>query len=333
VTGRTLDRDRGLSDRTVSKIFDRLAGPDGLTATASTFARQDVIAALGGQLASATRAELEGLADRFLAERTVAVVAERALEERCWSTPELLAVEQRLVAAATHRIGEHTAVVGHEAVRTALAAHPTAGADQQAMVRDICQGGAGVTLVVGRAGTGKTFALGMARHAWQLDGYRPLATAPTGIATVSLEAEGFEEVATCDRLLADLDGGWERLDARTVLVVDEAGMLGSRKLARLLQHAEQARPRWCWSAMTGSWPPSTPAAASVPCACGWAPRSWSRTAASSGLGSARPSSWFAPGWWRRRWPPTGPMTGLWWPSPSRVQAGRHPRPPPGLNRQ
>ncbi|HTE67639.1 MAG TPA: AAA family ATPase, partial [Actinomycetes bacterium] len=85
-----------------------------------------------------------------------------------------------------------------------------------------------------------TFALGVARHAFQLDGYRLLATAPTGIATVSLEAEGFEEVATCDRLLADLDGGREQLDSRTVLVVDEAGMLGSRKLARLLEHADQA---------------------------------------------------------------------------------------------
>src|SRR5829696_2831766 len=111
------------------------------------------------------------------------------------------------------------------------------------MVRDLCQGGAGVAMVVGRAGTGKTFALGMARHAWQLDGYRPLATAPTGIATVSLEAEGFEEIATCDRLLADLDHGHERLDARTVLVVDEAGMLGSRKLTRVLEHAQQARAK------------------------------------------------------------------------------------------
>ena len=42
------------------------------------------------------------------------------------------------------------------------------------MVRDLCQGGHGVALVVGRAGTGKTFALGIARHAWQLDGYRLL---------------------------------------------------------------------------------------------------------------------------------------------------------------
>jgi AAA domain/TrwC relaxase len=240
VCGRTLDSELELSDRTVAEVFDRLARPDGLTATASTFARQDVIAALGGQLAGASRAELEDLADRFCAEQAVAVVADRALEERRWSTPELLAVEQRLVAAATARTDEQTAVVSHDAVRAALAAHPTAGEDQQAMVRDVCQGGAGVALVVGRAGTGKTFALGAARHAWQLDGYRPLACAPTGIATVSLEAEGFEEVATCDRLLADLDHGREQLNSRSVLVVDEVGMVGSRKLTRLLEHAEQA---------------------------------------------------------------------------------------------
>jgi conjugative relaxase-like TrwC/TraI family protein len=240
VTGRTRDRYLDLSERTVAEASDRLAGPDGLTAQASTFARQDVLAALGGQLAGATRAELEELTDRFLVERAVSVVADRALEERRWSTPELLAVEQRLVAAATDRAGEHTAVVGHQAVRAALAAHPTAGEDQAGMVRDVCQGGAGVAVVVGRAGTGKTFALGIARHAWQLDGYRLLAAAPTGIATVSLEAEGFEEVATCDRLLADLDRGREQLDGRTVLVVDEAGMLGSRKLAGLLERAQQA---------------------------------------------------------------------------------------------
>jgi hypothetical protein len=111
------------------------------------------------------------------------------------------------------------------------------------MVRDLCQGGQGVALVVGRAGTGKTFALGIARHAWQLDGYRLLAAAPTGIATISLQGEGFEEVATCDRLLGDLDKGQEQLDARTVLVVDEAGMVGSRKLARLLEHAHQAQAK------------------------------------------------------------------------------------------
>jgi conjugative relaxase-like TrwC/TraI family protein len=245
VTGRTADRpqDRTVSAEGAGRLFDRLAGPDGLTAQASTFARPDVLVALGAGLAGAGRTELEALADRFLAERAVSVVADRALEERRWSTPELLAVEQRLVTNATGRTGEQTAVASHQAVGEALAAHPTAGPDQQAMVRDVCQGGQGVAVVVGRAGTGKTFALGMARHAWQLDGYRLLAAAPTGIATMSMQGEGFEEVATCDRLLGDLDRGEEQLDARTVLVVDEAGMLGSRKLTRLFEHVQQAQAK------------------------------------------------------------------------------------------
>jgi ATP-dependent exoDNAse (exonuclease V) alpha subunit len=155
-------------------------------------------------------------------------------------------------------------------VRATLAAHPTVGEDQAAMVRDVCQGGAGVALVVGRAGTGKTFALGMARHAWQLYGCRPLACAPTGIATVSLEAEGFEEVATCDRLLADLDHGREALSDRTVLVVDEAGMLGSRKLGRLLDHAGQAQAKVVLVGDDRQLAAIDAAAGSVPCGCGWA---------------------------------------------------------------
>jgi TrwC relaxase/AAA domain len=213
VTGRTRDRvqDRTVSDGVAGRLFGHLAGPEGLTATASTFTRPEVLVALGAGLAGPGRSELEALADRFLAERAVSVVADRALEERRWSTPDLLAVEQRLVTAATDRIDEQTAVASHEAVREALAAHPTAGGDQQAMVRDLCQGGHGVAVVVGRAGTGKTFALGIGRHAWQLDGYRLLASAPTGIATLSLQGEGFEEVATCDRLLRDLDRGQEQL--------------------------------------------------------------------------------------------------------------------------
>jgi conjugative relaxase-like TrwC/TraI family protein len=245
VTGRTphRDQDRTVSNAMTGRLFDRLAAPDGLTEHASTFTRPDVLVALGAGLTGAGRTELEALADRFLAERAVSVVADRSLEERRWSTPDLLAVEQRLVTSAIGRTGEPTAVASHEAVRDALAAHPTAGTDQQAMVRDLCQGGHGVTLVVGRAGTGKTFALGVARHAWQLDGYRLLAAAPTGIATLSLQSEGFEEVATCDRLLGDLERGYEQLDAQTVLVVDEAGMVGSRKLTRLLERAQQARAK------------------------------------------------------------------------------------------
>jgi conjugative relaxase-like TrwC/TraI family protein len=245
VTGQV--REQRVDDRALTEVLDRLAGPDGLTAQASTFARQDVLVALGGELASASPADLQALTERFLAERAVPVVDDRAeLDiERCWSAPDLLRVERALVAAAEGRHAEQTGVVTAEVVRQTLTAHPTIGADQAGMVRDVCQRGDGVAVVEGRAGTGKTFALGVARHAWQSDGYRVLGAAPTGIATMSLEAEGFEETATCDRLLAELDrhGAHQVLGDRAVLVVDEAGMVGSRKLARLLDHAAQAQAK------------------------------------------------------------------------------------------
>jgi conjugative relaxase-like TrwC/TraI family protein len=318
VTDRTPNRiqDRTVSGEAVARLFDRLAGPEGLTEHASTFTRPDVLVALGAGLAGARRAVLEALADRFCAERAVSVVADRMLEERRWSTPELLAVEQRLVERVTCRTDEQAAVASHQAVRDALAAHPTAGADQQAMVRDLCQGGQGVALVVGRAGTGKTFALGVARHAWQLGGYRLLAAAPTGIATLSLQGEGFEDVATCDRLLGDLDRGREQLDARTVLVWMRPACWAAASWPACSSTPSRPRPRWSWSAMTGSWQRSTPAAASAPSASASAPANSPRTAANTRPGNAKPSTSSAAAWSTRRSPPTRPTTAWWRPTPS-----------------
>ena len=112
-----------------------------------------------------------------------------------------------------------------------------------AVVRDLAQGGAGVAVVVGRAGSGKTWALGLAREAFELDGYTVLGAAPTGIATVGLADEGFTDARTVDRLLLELQAGRMELDSRTVLVVDEAAMVPTRKLSPLLGYAERARAK------------------------------------------------------------------------------------------
>jgi conjugative relaxase-like TrwC/TraI family protein len=238
-------RGRPATEREVGQVLDELAGPDGLTAQASTFTRAEVVDALAKRLPVAVGAEealtqAEALADRFIAERSVRVGRDRRLGLDRYSSPELLEVERQLVAAATDRRDERCAQVRPEIVRSVLDRHPTTGADQAAMVQDVCRSGAGVVLVVGRAGSGKTWTLGVAREAFQLDGYRVLGAAPTGIATVGLGEEGFSEISTVDRLLWDLGRKKADLDGRTVLVVDEAAMLGTRKLAPLLEHAQQA---------------------------------------------------------------------------------------------
>jgi conjugative relaxase-like TrwC/TraI family protein len=225
--------------------LDALAGPDGLTGQVSTFTRAEVVDALAKRFPVAPSAyqaltQAEEAADRFLAERAVRVAHDRRLGVERFSTPELLALERQLVEGAAGRTGESCAVVRSELVRQVLDRHATAGEDQVAMVRDLTQGGAGVAVVVGRAGSGKTWALGLAREAFELDGHKVLGAAPTGIATVGLADEGFADARTVDRLLVDLQGGRTQLENRSVLVVDEAAMVATRKLAPLLEHAERA---------------------------------------------------------------------------------------------
>jgi conjugative relaxase-like TrwC/TraI family protein len=239
------ERGRPATDREVRQVLDELAGPEGLTAQASTFTRGDVVDALAKRLpvavsAEAALAQAEQLADRFLGERSVRVGCDRRLGLERHSTPELLEVERKLVAGAVERRNERCAQVRPDVVRTVLDRHPTAGEDQAAMVQDVTRSGAGVVLVVGRAGSGKTWTLGLAREAFQLGGYRVLGCAPTGIATVGLGEEGFSEIRTVDRLLMDLGRKRAELDQRTVLVVDEAAMLGTRKLVPLLERAQRA---------------------------------------------------------------------------------------------
>jgi conjugative relaxase-like TrwC/TraI family protein len=244
VLGRTMLREPSRAQLKV--VFGELAGPDGLTEKASTFARADAVKALGDRITGVDGKRLAELADEFLDTRCVSVALTSARNQRRYSTPEMLRQEALLLGSGERRQHEGAAVVRGEALRYALAAHPTIGQDQATYVRDLTQGGAGVVVAVGPAGTGKTFALGAARMAWERDGYRVLGAAPTGVAAVRLEqGSAIEECHTIDRLLSitELDRGQEKLDRRTVLVVDEAGMVGTRKLVEVARRCEQSKTK------------------------------------------------------------------------------------------
>lgn len=141
---------RGLPSVERARLLDELAGPGGLTAQASTFARRDVLDALAKRLpvqisADQALATLEDLADEFLdSQRAVLVTVDRGLDEPRYSTPELLNLERGLVEQAERRATEQTAVVAGEHVRAALAARPGLDGDQEAMVRQVTGDGAGI---------------------------------------------------------------------------------------------------------------------------------------------------------------------------------------------
>ncbi len=111
--------------------------------------------------------------------------------------------------------------------------------EQRAAVRHILRE-TGIAVVEGYAGTGKSRMLDAARAAWCGQGYEVLGAALSGKA-----AEGLQQAAGIQsRTLASLEMAWskghQKLTRQSVLVVDEAGMVGSQQMARVLEEAKFA---------------------------------------------------------------------------------------------
>jgi conjugative relaxase-like TrwC/TraI family protein len=148
-----------------------------------------------------------------------------------WTTPEMLAIEADAIDRAI--AGPPTAAVNRELVDAAIAARPSISREQAEAVRSITTTSASVAVLIGHAGTGKTFALDAAGEAWHNAGLRPTGVALAGRAAAELQAGSGIASQTIASFLRELDEG-RRLTDRDVLVCDEAGMVGTRDLHRLL---------------------------------------------------------------------------------------------------
>ncbi len=257
-----LDRTQASDPPTVGtpeadRLYRWLASPDGLTASVSTFGQREVIKAICNALPDGGRVEqVLDLVDGFLrSEHVLAVrIDDRAAvihrhdgaaiaahtDEYRWTTPEMLETETRLLASALHRRAAGTGLAVGGAIDAAIASRACLADEQERMVRTICSSGDGVEIIEGVAGAGKTFALAAARDAWEASGYRVIGCSLAARAAKQLQDDAGIPASTIDRLLAGIDRHTTALDDTTVLVVDEAAMVGTRKLARLLALAESA---------------------------------------------------------------------------------------------
>ena len=104
-------------------------------------------------------------------------------------------------------------------------------ADQETAIRHMLSGEQ-ISCVVGFAGAGKTTCLEAVNEAWEEAGYSVLGLAPTGKAERSIAACGIRSM-TAHRFLRSQELGRERISRKTIVVVDEAGMLDSRRFSEL----------------------------------------------------------------------------------------------------
>lgn len=173
-------------------------------------------------------------ADEFMAsDQAVAVAPGR------WTTPEMLELEGRVVDLASGPShAEYRARA--DVVAAAVAARPSLSVEQAHMVEELTLSGRPVEVVIGQPGTGKTFSLDAVRDAFEASGHRVIGVSLAARAARELQAGSGIVSTTAHALDAAVDSGRVSLRAGDVLVVDEAGMLGTRLMAALAGEAERA---------------------------------------------------------------------------------------------
>ncbi|MBK9179967.1 MAG: relaxase domain-containing protein [Acidimicrobiales bacterium] len=259
-----LDRvPRAVVETDIEALADDLMSADGLTKQASTFDRRDVLRGICNRLpAGATVADVEAMADQVLDRTGVVrlvetngpgllasnvirrtdgtIVAATGIGDVRWSTAELIGIERHVVGRSTARADEGTAIVPDDVLAEMMERRPTLTAEQAEMVTRLCTSGNGIDVVCAAAGTGKTYTLDAAREAWEASGHRVIGAALAGIAAQELHSTAAIESMTLAMLQINLDAHRIRLDDRTVVVIDEAGMAGTRNLAPILNAADEA---------------------------------------------------------------------------------------------
>ncbi|MGE0796258.1 MAG: MobF family relaxase, partial [Acidimicrobiia bacterium] len=199
-----------------------------LTESDSTFSRAQLTQAVAARLDhGAPAANVDRLVAQALADPTVVPIVAGA--ERRWTTIELLAVERRFLDTTADARGSRSPVPA-PIVRAVLDAEPTLGDDQTLAVRTLTSTTDGVAVLVGPAGTGKTFTLDTVRAAYQTAGFDVIGAAPSARAAHELAADARIPSSTLHRLLGSWSRGYDLPNGRTLLVIDEAAMAGIREV-------------------------------------------------------------------------------------------------------
>jgi len=227
---------------TRDRLVERLEGPHGLTREQSRFTRRDVVQAFAEAARSgAGVVEIERDATAFLARAEVVALPSEASEPQ-YTTRALLQLERDLLDGAAARQDTGAGIADAGTVRGALDARPSLSDEQRALVLALTRSGDGVQVVRSAAGTGKTFALGAAVEAWQHSGIAVLGCGLSARAACELRDQAGIDATTIASLRQGLDQA-VALAHGAVLLVDEAGMVGTRDLAALADAAKQSQAK------------------------------------------------------------------------------------------
>ena len=189
--------------------------------------------------------------------------------EEHYCTKDMWALERRLLNTAERMTKRRGATVSAEIRESILSRYGELSAEQVTAIRSMTGEESALRGLSGVAGAGKTHSMAVTREVFEAAGYRVIGGALSGAAKEELSSQAGVSSRTVASYLHQIDRSPARkvadrvrhdvtqliraaagkstrkypknpLDARTVLMLDEAGMIDTRLMQKLLRHAEKA---------------------------------------------------------------------------------------------
>lgn len=177
------------------------------------------------------RSQLEGNSE-------IVRLGERTGETR-YTTKEMLELEKRMLDQVER--GKGTAQTAkRETLEGVLSDREFLSAEQRAAVEHVTVKPGRIAAVSGMAGTGKSTMLEAARNVWERDSYEVIGAAISGKAAQGLEEGSGIKSDTLHKTLSDFRAGKRQLSGKSIVVIDEAGMVGTRQMAELVAVTDRA---------------------------------------------------------------------------------------------
>lgn len=239
---------KGVSAKPFEKL-DNAALLEKLTENESVFKREDLELALI-ELSQFENVDIEKEMADFLAQKEcVHLVAKGKNAEgkdyvlSRFTSQKMIDLEAAAVASAKLREEETKHILPAALVQKVIAqAEEKNGfqfrAEQREAIEKLTLAKGGVVIFKGKAGAGKTTSLTPAIAAYKASGYQVLGATISAKAGLVLEQETGLKTATIAQTLIDLDKQKLTLTAKTLLVIDEVGLLGSREFSRLQRYCD-----------------------------------------------------------------------------------------------
>ena len=227
----------GLSDLGVLKKLHRME---------STFTRAQLVERIALEnVGRLSIREIEHEAQLFLERAPIIKLRNNGKNQEQYVAQYMLALEQGIVERGNARRDDQSVRVRRELIDAALTdfereKQVTLTDEQRRAVEWVCAGTGGTCCVTGLAGTGKTFAALAFKKAFEADGRSLIGVAIAWDAAKKLEAETGMESYSAASLLDRLQSGKLQLNARDVVVLDEAGMAGTATIAALQTACDKA---------------------------------------------------------------------------------------------